>query len=320
VNKILLTITLLSFASIQSFGQGCSDAGFCTMGAMKPDQSYSRKINFKLRSVEFNYYRGKTTLTPIVHVYTADIAIGINDKNSFQIKLPYQTVTGNLGDTKGLGDISFSASHIFPKFKKFNIGVTIGGKIPSGHSDKEATSNKFAVAGKPAGDLPMYYQVSLGTYDFVAGASIINEKWLFATGIQIPIIDQNNNDFRWRKWDPAPGGYVDHYNLANNLKRGTDVMLRAERNFRFLNYNFSIGALPIYRITKDEVFDFKNNKNVKLDGTTGLALSILSSAGYHFNVNHSLKLIYGYKLTDRKVNPDGLTRDNVISVSYVYRF
>ncbi|MFY0601505.1 MAG: hypothetical protein JXR03_17655 [Cyclobacteriaceae bacterium] len=323
---IRLSLCLLLITCLEGgvLAQGCSDAGFCTMGAMKPDQTYSRKINFKLRSVEFNYYKGKTTLSPVVSVYTADISIGINDKTSFQVKLPYQHVKGNFGSNQGMGDVSFSVSRSIGKLKGYNVGVTLGGKIPSGYGSDKAGGKQveFGPDGTHPGDLPMYYQVSLGTYDLVAGASIINEKWLFATGIQIPIIHKNRNDFRWGKWPNYPGGqaYVNEYWLANDLKRGTDIMLRAERNFRFLNYNFSLGVLPIYRITKDERYDFANDKRIKAPNTTGLAFSALASAGYKFNVNNSVKFIYGYKFVDRKNNPDGLTRDSVISLSYIYRF
>ena len=100
----------------------------------------------------------------------------------------------------------------------------------------------------------MYYQTSLGTYDFITGISLINRKWLFATGIQIPL-NRNKNQFLWQAWetsdeDPA---YIVEYNQAKELKRGIDVMFRAERNFRLSRFNFGIGALPIYRISNDEI-------------------------------------------------------------------
>ena len=193
------------------------------MGAMKPDQSYSKKIDLKLRSIEFNYYKGNTTLSPIVRVYSADINIGINEKTSFQLKVPYQTVKGNFGNNAGLGDISISTSRLVGQVRDYNIGITLGGKIPSGYGSDNAKGKGvgFGTDGTHPGDYPMYYQVSLGTYDIVAGASLINSKWLFATGIQIPVIHKNDNDFRWRKWDDYPGGpeYVDKNWLANNSQK-----------------------------------------------------------------------------------------------------
>lgn len=315
--RYLITILFLGFyGSIAA--QGCSDAGFCTMGAMKPDQPYNNKIDFKLRSIELNYYRGTSLLSPVITVYTADITIGINDRNSIQVKLPYQTVSGNLGKTKGIGDIAVSTTRIISNLGNGNLGVTVGAKLPSGRSDLENRNTQHG----PGGDLPMYYQVSLGTFDAVAGASYIDEQWLIAAGIQVPLVHQNENDFRWGQWPDYPDqdGYLVKHDLANELKRGADVMVRLERNWRFVNYNFSLGALPIYRITRDEVYNFNTNQREKLEGTTGLALSVLASFGYNLDVNNSLKLIYGKKLVDREVNPDGLTRHDVLSFSYIYRF
>ena len=93
--KHLVSISLLFLATTFVFSQGCSDAGFCTMGAMRPDQAYSKKINFKLRAIELSQYRGKSTLTPVIHVTNLDFTFAINEKNSFQLKFPYQTVSGN---------------------------------------------------------------------------------------------------------------------------------------------------------------------------------------------------------------------------------
>lgn len=312
---LILSALLLGSKGIS---QGCSDAGFCTMGAMKPDQAYSKRIDFKLRSLEFNYYHGKTLLSPIITVYTADMNFSINDDYSLQVKVPYQTVSGNLGETSGVGDLSLSVSRGFLLNNGFTVGATVGAKVATGKSDLENRDTPHGTGG----DLPMYYQLSLGSYDLVLGGSLINEKWLFATGLQLPVVHNNQNDFRWGEWAEYPNqeSYLLKHNLANNLKRGTDVMLRAERNFRFINYNFGIGALAIYRITKDEIYLFREDRRAKLDGTTGLAFNVLANFGYNFNINHSVKLIGGLKLADREVNPDGLTRKHVISASYVYRF
>jgi hypothetical protein len=111
------------------------------------------------------------------------------------------------------------------------------------------------------------------------------------------------------------------YDLATNLKRGTDVMLRVERNFRFSKINFSAGLLGIYRITKDEIDDPEDSSvRLKVDETTGLALSAIVTAGYSFNTRSGIKILYGQRILHREVNPDGLTREMVTSVSYLYRF
>lgn len=102
----LIFVFIFSFVTVEVIAQGCSDAGFCTMGAMKPDQPYNKLVPVKLRSMELSFYRGSTSLTPIIYVATLDANVSVGRKNSVQIKLPYQAVTGRLANTSGMGDIS----------------------------------------------------------------------------------------------------------------------------------------------------------------------------------------------------------------------
>ncbi len=299
------------FLSLTVIGQGCSDAGFCTMGAMKPDQPYNKKIQIRLRSMEVSFYRGTTPLTPVIYVATIDASFSVGKKNSFQLKLPYQAVEGDLGKTSGLGDISLCLTRNIFTSEKFDVNLSLGGKIRSNESDK------ISEEGFP---LPMYYQTSLGTYDLITGVSLINRKWLFATGIQVPL-NQNNNQFLWGAWATSSEDqdYIQKYAKSKELKRGVDVMLRVERNFRFSRLNFTVGLLPIYRITNDEITSPSGDRE-KPNGAKGLALSAIGTAGYNFNVKNGIKLLVGHRLVQRDENPDGLTRELVSSLSYFYRF
>src|SRR5688572_5693454 len=256
----IYAFTLLT--AFNAFSQGCSDAGFCTMGAMKPDQPFNKKIEFKLRSMEVSFYRGTTTMTPVIYVATADMNFGLSQKTFLQLKLPYQFVTGRLANTSGMGDISLCLTRNIYNSEKTDINFSLGTKIPTNDSDKD-------IDGRP---LPMYYQTSLGTYDAIAGISLITRDWLFATGIQIPL-NENGNEFLWGAWaDHAEAEYSRGYDRAKGLKRGTDVMLRVERNFRFSRLNFSLGLLPIYRITRDE-FTLPTGERTRPKEAQGLALS-----------------------------------------------
>jgi hypothetical protein len=313
---LILGLVLILIPYNPSYSQGCSDAGFCTMGAMKPDQQFNKKIPVKLRALVINLYRGTTTLSPIVYVGTLDFTIGIGNQNSIQFKLPYQAVEGNLGNTNGLGDISLSFTRKVIDTDNWDVAFTVGGKIPSNQADLIKENDSVGYER----DLPMYYQISLGSWDFVAGGSVLSKDWLFATGIQMALTE-NNNHFKWSEWPDYPNPeYIEKNAKATELKRGTDVMLRAERNFRFGRFNANIGLLPIWRITKDEILNEQSGEREKLDGTTGMALSALGGFGYQFNVNSNIKFMYGHKITKRELNPDGLTRHNVMSVSYVYKF
>jgi hypothetical protein len=281
------------------------------MGAMKPDQPFNKKIEFRLRSMELSFYRATTTLTPVVMVATADLNFGINSKTFFQVKLPYQSVSGTLGNTSGLGDISICLTRTLVSKDGFDINLSVGGKIPTNDANKKED-------GLP---LPMYYQTSLGTYDLIGGISLITRDWLFATGIQ-HAFNKNGNEFLWKPWidnSDHSAKYIEKYGRANQLKRGTDIMFRAERNFRFSRLNFSLGLLPIIRLNKDVFEDAAGNK-IKQEGTTGLALSGIFTSGYQFNVKSGVRLLVGHKIVQRDKNLDGLTRNLVTTLSYCYRF
>jgi hypothetical protein len=296
------------------------------MGAMKPDQPYNKRIAVKLQSAEISFYRGTTTLTPIIYVATADLNFSIKGRNTFQVKLPYQAVSGRLAQTQGMGDISLCFTRAVKQSDNFNINLSFGAKIPTNRSDKTVKAPTGADERWP---LPMYYQTSLGTFDLISGISIINRKWLFATGIQIPL-NHNHNQFVWSSWAEANTDlkfYADEYNQAKNLKRGVDVMLRVERNFRFSKFNFSAGLLPIYRVTRDQFTKSGTQEGsplvtVKPKEASGLALSVISTVGYSFNVRSGVRLLVGHKINDiqRKSNPDGLTRELVSTITYIYRF
>jgi hypothetical protein len=280
------------------------------MGAMKPDQPFNKKIDFRLRSMEISFYRGTTPLTPVIYVATADMSFSLGSKTTFQLKLPYQAAKGSLGETSGLGDISVCFTRNLKSTENFDVNFTLGGKIPTNNSDLKEENRP----------LPMYYQTSLGTYDLIAGISLVSPKWLFATGIQHPL-NRNKNDFLWQRWNGSSHSedYILKYAQARELKRGTDVMVRVERNFRFSRLNFSVGLLPIYRISND-TFVNDDNKVIKPDGAKGLALSGIATTGYQFNVRTGVKLLVGHKIVQRDRNPDGLTRELVSTISYFYRF
>jgi hypothetical protein len=168
----------------------------------------------------------------------------------------------------------------------------------------------------------MYYQTSLGTWDIVAGISYLSRDWLFATGIQHSF-NQNNNQFLWGEWfgDYPDSAYIRLYPKSKELKRGTDIMFRVEKNFRFSRFNIALGALPIIRLNQDE-FTNPAGEREKIKGTTGAVATLLASAGYSFNVRSGIKFLYGYKVLSREMhtNPDGLSRLNVMSLGYIYRF
>ena len=308
--KIFIACLLL-LISIQSYtvlAQGCSDAGFCTMGAMRPNQNYLKKTGVQLRSVELLHYVGYTKFDDIIQTTLVDINANVGQRSIVQLKVPYQTVDGPLGKTKGMGDISYSFSYQAYKASKFQIGATLGGKIPTNNANLKSDRGLA---------LPMYYQTSLGTYDIVAGLSLVSRKWLFAAGYQ-HAFNRNGNEFVWAPWNKtADSARAAVYPRANKLKRGDDIMLRAERNFRSTKWNAHLGILGIYRLNQDNIV--LKNQEQNFESTIGWAITAVAGVGYHVNTHATIKLLYGKKIINRDFNPDGLSREFVTTLSLEWR-
>lgn len=305
-------------APFLAYPQGCSDAGFCTMGAMKPDQHLKVARFAKLMSMEVSQYVARTKFEDYIAATTieANISLGRGNKNVVQIKLPYMMTFNHLENSQGLGDISLSYSRPLVQNEKMQVSATIGGKIPTNHANKQTSY------GLP---LPMYHQTSLGTYDFVAGVSLLSRGWLIATGLQLPLVNNNRNEFTWTVWrkalpaDDARRIHQDGIPMSKDLKRHADVMLRVERNIRFKRLDLHTGLLGIYRF-QDDIFTNGAGVVASAPDTKGLALSIISGFTYHLSVKNALKVVYGDALIQRKHNADGLSRQQVYTVGYQYNF
>lgn len=307
----LIVILIACICSIdKGYGQGCSDAGFCTMGAMRPNQQFSSKKIIRLRSVELLQYVGFTEFKDLIFTTLVDVNFSVEKHGSAQLKLPFTSVSGSLANTSGFADISYSYTHALVEKQKYQILATLGGKIPTNNADKKSAD------GRP---LPMYYQTSLGTYDVVAGASLIARNWLFAAGYQ-QALTQAGNEFRWSEWKgSSQRTEALTYPPAWRLTRGSDVMARVERNFRSTKWNAYLGLLAIYRITKDEISKGNETTRIAVAKTIGPAVTALSGIGYKFSSSTAIKGMFGQKITNRNTNPDGLSREWVATLSIEIR-
>jgi len=308
---LLAALVWLLVLPQSTLAQGCSDAGFCTMGAMRPDQDFSRKRPLQLRSVSMVAYQGRTRFDDVVNAYTLDMGLSWKEDWHIQLKVPYLVADGPLGGNSGLSDISLSLTRVLWKNETQQVSATLGTKIPTNNG------NLLTEEGRP---LPMYMQTSLGTYDFVAGISWQNRHWLLAAGYQQPL-NTNESQFAWGPWrETNLFEMAVRYPTSISLDRGHDVMLRVERNWRFGRVNLHTGMLPIWRVVADTRLNPATREREEVPGTTGLALSWLAGVGYRFNVNTAVKGLFGYRIRQRENNPDGLSRKMVGNLVIEYLF
>ncbi len=260
-------------------------------------------------------YIGMTRFGDVVYNYYVDANVAFNERNNLQIKLPYVVVDGALANTSGIGDLSLSATRTLKHTEKGQLSATLGTKVPLGASNLRTAEGRT---------LPMYNQAGLGTVDLIAGLSWVGKDWMFAAGYQ-HAFGQSGSQFLWEDWADHPlEEKALEYTQSRDLVRGVDVMLRAERNFRFTNWNFNLGLLPIWRLTEDEI-TVPNEEGTgeitrQIEGSTGLAMTLLVGGGYQFNVRSGIKIMNGIRLTQRDKNPDGLSRKFVSNIGYVYKF
>jgi len=172
---------------------------------------------------------------------------------------------------------------------------TVGGKLATSNADKR---------NEQLQPLPMPYQTSSGAGDLMTGITYNKKYWHFALGY-LHTLNRNENAFLHSRWpgDTEAGAYFE----SNRLRRGDDLMLRAERSFEKGHRAITLGLLPILRLQKDEILD-ETNQTVPVDGSNQLTVNLNIGYSYALNENVNLRFRYANPLVWRKSRPDGLTR------------
>ncbi|MEP7263313.1 MAG: hypothetical protein ABI772_02380 [Bacteroidota bacterium] len=302
--KILLFIPLFITFHQQVKSQGCSDAGFCTMGALQPQQ-LSDTLYKNIFKLALSYGQGEQGTTIIQTIPECEFSFFKN--NSIQLKIPFLFIDGNLGSNNGVGDISFSITQALLKTKYWKLNFTAGTKIATGKSDAEINNLP----------LPMPYQTSLGTHDIILGTSVQYLKWNLGLGFQKVLSNKNENNFLHSAY--TNNADAQKYFESNFLDRGNDALLRIERSFQLNKLNLSAGLLAIYHLQENSLINDSGNR-VAIKNSDGLTLNITGNAQYNFSNRTGLNLSFGFPEVVRKVRPDGLTRHFVCAVAFNYNF
>lgn len=310
MKKYSLLILALSLY-VYTFSQGCSDAGVCSIGNMK---GYGEKEEKLVLTLNNQYGVGEQNVQIINNQLEA--VVRLKSKLSFQIKLPFISTSGNQGSLNGLGDITSVFSYVYYNKNDWKLGANAGVKIGVNAADKK---NKNDALARLRPSLPMPYQTSLGTHDMVLGFDArYKKKWLFAIGLQLPLVQFNKNNF-----DTSFTGLdsdAKQYFSSNQLFRRPDLVLRVDRNFA-LNDHWQInaGILPIYHLGHDRTED-ENGVSHAVSGSSGLTLNLGGGVSYFASEHFSITGRYASPAIVRKVRPDGLTRKFVSALELRYSF
>lgn len=303
----LYLLSGLLLASSYLAAQGCSDAGFCSLEALKSQNTIADTTRLNAISVGIGYGKGfqeTHTINPYI-----EYSRRIGHHYSIQAKLTGMYATGFLGQNTGLGDLFLFGSRVFKMKAQKKLTVVGGVKIPLNQSDKSLNGTV----------LPYDYQTSIGTYDVILGASFsINNRWEFNTGIQVPVIQEGKNTFFN---DYSTDARIAAFASTNKLHRQSDVLLRAGYLFRFpvLGLGLKPNLLAIYHLGKDTYEDRLGTRR-DIAGSDGLTLNAGLVTTYTFKNKSQLELVLATPLIVRDVRPDGLTRSAVANIQYRFPF
>lgn len=295
----LLGIGFLIFLTIEVFGQGCSDAGFCTLNSFKPH-------------ADSTVFRNK--LKAGVNVGAADHSIGIfgsylefNRKISKRlggdIKLTMLSQSGNNISSVGLSDVFLNLNYeVTDRFI-----LTTGVKVPLADGNK--SMNGLA--------LPMDYQPSLGTFDLIVGAGYKFRRLQTVVAYQQQLT-QNNNTFLATQY--SSDSPLSDFQSTNQFHRKGDLLIRFSYPIHATNrIMITPSLLPIYHLGNDTYID-EQNLTREIEGSTGLTLNANLYVDFAIGKASMLQFNLGTPLVVREARPDGLTRSLIINLEYALKF
>ena len=280
-----------------TFGQGCSDAGFCSINNFKPKSIDS--LNIVTNQIKAGAYFGRADRSISVFGNYLEYNRMVNEKFGLDIKLTSLGQTDENISVFGLSDVFFNFN--YKTDKKFNF--TFGGKIPLNDGNKSFN-------GLP---LPMDYQSSLGTFDLLFGINYSIKKTQLILAIQQPTI-QNNNQFVANNY--PQDSRLGSFKTTNNIKRNGDILFRISRPFLLTKkLKLTTSILSIYHLKNDEF-----NESEKIIGSKGLTVNSNVFLDYNINSNNIIQITMGSPIVTRVNRPDGLTRQFILNIEYSFKF
>jgi hypothetical protein len=296
---LIVLFTLVGSFIMETYSQGCSDAGFCSISSLKtahPDSlDFTYKNQFKLGGSI-----GKADHKIDVYSGYLEFSKNVDSCSSVEVKLSYITQRNSQTTSSGLSDLYLIGNWHIAK----NLFFTSGFKMA-------LTDGNDEIDGQI---LPMDFQHSLGTIDLILGFRYdIKGFQLYLAGQQP--LNKSKNTFV----TPNSGNYVD-YQTTNKYKRKGDLLFRA-------SYPIAAGSkititpslLPIYHIADDEYTDI-SGEQVFIKNSKGLTLNGNLFVDFELNRMNKITLSFAAPFVTRKVRPDGLTRKYVVGLEYGIRF
>lgn len=308
--------------------QGCSDAGVCTAGPMgqihnTTDSTVTVNEPRHYARLLFSYAVGEQDV--VITQVQPEINLGITDRLSLQLKVPYMNASGNLGENSGIGDLVTTLSYAFVKGDDRGLTAIAGLRLPTGQFKPRTIEG--APMGPNSRPLPMPYQVGLGTADLLLGAQYRHRRWTGTLGYQHVLNQDNQSVFTHSAWgnDPEARKYFESF----ALERADDAVVRIQYAFPIKRLTLQPGLLGIYHLGLDSRLEEQEGSSIwyplplvrrDIVGSDGLTLNLTADARYKLSDAWALEASFGSPVVVREARPDGLTRHWVLSAGVRFSF
>lgn len=300
-------MALYTFCVSNLYGQGCSDAGVCTINSFKPNDTDSTGITDSTKllnnQIKVGVFFGRADHSISVYGTYLEYNRQLNNKFGVDVKLTTLAQRGNGISVFGLSDIFVNTNYKASEKLKFTLGV----KIPLLKANKMNDNLP----------LPMDYQASLGTYDFIFGVKYEIKKIQLVAAIQQPFV-QNDNQFIATNYPSK--SELSKFQSTNKFERSGDVLLRVSYPINITSkLKFTPSILSIYHLTNDKYTDEFTVKR-DINGSQGLTLNGNAYLDYEINSKSIVQLNVGMPFIVRAARPDGLTRSFILNLEYRIKF
>ena len=301
--KIVILIPFL-FILNTSYGQGCSDAGFCSLDGIQNSDSHltSFKNQFTLGS---SYGMADHNITIVAPYLSYRRSLGQN--LSLSAKITSIKQSHQEAENAGLSDLFVIANYQLSN----KLNLTVGTKLPLG--DGNDVYNSIY-------PYPLDFQASLGTTDLIIGFATNVKKLQINVATQLPV-SQGENTFYSGIYDTS--NFYSDFQSTYNYKRKGDVLVRGTYEISNTDkMRFTSSLLSIYHLGEDTysnplLFGYGEQK---IEGSSGLTINLNLFLDYHISQKSSMNFSIGSPILVKKARPDGLTRSFIASLAYNYQF
>ncbi|MBN1599385.1 MAG: hypothetical protein JW894_13915 [Bacteroidales bacterium] len=300
--KSLTTAVLVTLLFGNTLGQGCSDAGFCTIESFQPHEDNDESKEYK-NHIKLGVSYGDADHSIYIIGNYLEFGRQTGEKLGIDFKLTSISQNGNGISTLGLSDLYLNANYAVTN----TLTLTLGSKVPVSKSN----------AVKDNLPLPMDYQSTLGTLDLIVGIGYTINKLQLVLALQQPLT-QNKNEFI--SDDYPANSELSNFQSTNKFKRNGDVLLRISHPVTIAKMlTITPSILPVYHLGVDKYTDASGTEQ-EIKGSDGLTLNGNAYFDFALNDKNSIQLNFGLPFIVRDVRPDGLTRSFIATLEYRYSF